>query len=410
MHLIETTLDSGVDASVASETNPSLDVLWIHDTARLTGGCEHYIAKTANLLKARGIRSTLLYGESGSGPLGMLDEFDRAFPIVDLPRQLADISPDVIYAQRVSGCETVRALRQSGFPTLRFFHDHKLFCPREHKYTVIGKTTCTKTIGIGCYACLGVINRSDRWPGVRMSTVGRLVNEQREHHPLDGFVVGSQYMARHLSDHGFPAGKTHVLPLFSDPPTNLSAIDRDTHQLLFVGQIVRGKGLDLLLHAMTLTDPTVCLSVVGTGAQEAECKQLCERLGLTSRVDFLGKMNQHRIAELYAKAGCLVLPSRSPETFGQVGIEAMSYRLPAIAANVGGISEWLTPNVNGLFCSSNDSRSLAEAISSFIETPGLAERLGDAASETYQRNFRPETHADSLASLLHRTSRSKVVR
>lgn len=410
MHLTETRVCGEQWASMRPTNERStgrgrpLRVLWLHDTARRIGGCEQYMVRSANLLRLRGIRSTLLYGESGSGPLEMLSEFDESFPIVDLSAQLASIRPDVIYAHRIAGCATLNALQSSGFPTLRFFHDHKLFCPREHKYTVLTRTTCTRTVGAGCYACLGVITRSERWPGVRLQTVRALQQEQAAHHGLSGYVVASQYMANHLADHGFEPGKIHVLPLFADTPAESEPVPRDRNLLLFVGQIVRGKGLDLLLHALGSTPASVRLAVVGTGAQEDEVKQQCQRLGLASRVSFMGKQSQHQLADFYRRAGCLVVPSRSPETFGQVGVEAMSYGLPAIASAVGGIPQWLRHNENGLLCDPQDASSFARAIIRLVEDSTFADSLSLRARELYVRHFQPQAHMDSLESLLRATA------
>jgi glycosyltransferase involved in cell wall biosynthesis len=362
------------------------------------------MVQTVRLLRERGVESTLVYGESGSGPLDMLGEFERAFPMVDLERQLLRIQPDVVYAHRIAGCGTVKTLVDSGIPSLRFFHDHKLFCLREHKYTAIGQQTCARTIGPNCYACLGFMNRSSSWPGLRIQTVGRLQAEQRAHDGLSGYVVASRYMANHLVDHGFDPSKTHVLPLYTaDPPRGESG-PRDRNLLLFVGQIVRGKGLDVLLKSLAATPSSIRLLIVGTGAQEAEATRLARDLRIADRVQFAGKKSQAELSALYRTARCVVVPSRSPETFGQVGIEAMSYGTPVIATKIGGMTEWLTDGESGLFCQPNDVRSLAEAITRLTTDDGLAARLSEGARSSFQQRFTPDLHVNALNALLTRMS------
>lgn len=394
------------DCGLSARGKSRFRVLWVHDTATKTGGCEQYIVRTAQLLRKRGVVSSLLYGNSGNGSLEMLSGFDHSFPLVDLAQQIDAIQPDVIYAHRVSGCATVEAIAKSGIPSLRFFHDHKLFCPREHKYTVVTQTTCTRRIGLGCVACLGVINRSSSWPGIRIQSVAALKQEQAAHGRMSGYVVGSDYMANQLAEHGFDRGKIHVLPLFADPPAETAPVARVSGQLLFVGQIVRGKGLDLLIRALPSIAPQVQLTVVGTGAQEDEMHRLAARLGVASRVTFVGKKDQRELAEYYQLASCLVLPSRSPETFAQVGVEAMSHGLPTIATNVGGISQWLVDEVNGLLCEPNQPLALAKAINRFVADPNLASRLGKNCVSDYRLRFQPDRHVDALQTLLVHTATS----
>ncbi len=389
--------------SDVQHSRPKLNVLWLHDTARRTGGCEHYICNTQDELRRRGIRSTLLYGESGQGPLEMLGSFERAFPIVDLAEQLAAIKPDLIYAHRIEGCKTLSTLKNSGIPTIRFFHDHKLFCPREHKYTVIGKQTCTQTIGRNCYSCLGVITRSPQWPGVRLQTVARLRSQQRAHDGLAGYVVASRYMSQHLVDHGFDSSKIHTIPLYVEEPlASQDNVVRESNLLLFVGQIVRGKGLDILLEAMRYVDKRVRLMVVGAGPQLDETIALARRLGVSPQIQFLGHQTQTELARLFKLATGLVVPSRSPETFGKVGIEAMSYGLPVVGTNVGGIGEWLSHERTGLMCQPNNSRSLSAAITRLLADTKLRQNMGKRAIEFSQTKFSSAQHLDRLTSLFHR--------
>lgn len=226
-------------------------VLWIGESADYQGGCERYMAETAALLAARGVRSTLLYDPELPSSSDYLARFDAAFPAVDVAAQVADIRPDVVYVQRLSGAERIDALADVDVPVARFFHDHRLFCLREHKYTTLGRRTCTETTGTGCYACLGMIGRSPEWPGVRIKTLGSLEREQAANRRLDAFVVGSHYMADHVAAHGFDADRVHVNPLFAERPADAPDVERRTDRLLFVGQLVNGKGLDLLLHALS---------------------------------------------------------------------------------------------------------------------------------------------------------------
>ncbi len=377
-----------------------IHVLWVNEHARFTGGAEAYVHRTARLLAGRGVRNSLLYGVEGWTDPGFLAPFTGSWPLVDVSRQVREIAPDVVYVHRVAGAPAIEAIARPGIPTLRFFHDHRPFCLREHKYTTLGSSTCTRTLGPGCYACLGFVNRSDHWPGVELRGTFALEAELDACRRLAGVVVGSRYMAGHVAGHGFSPGRVHVLPLYAPEPADTAPVERERGQLLFVGQLVTGKGLDILLDALALLPADLRLSIVGTGRQERERRAQCERLGLSGRVRFLGSRSPEELEALYSAAWAVVAPSRSPETFGLVGPEAMRFATPVVATRVGGTGEWLEEGVTGLAVPPNDVVALAEALRRLHDDPALARLLGLAARERYLARFRPAQHIDLLLPLL----------
>ena len=86
----------------------------------------------------------------------------------------------------------------------------------------------------------------------------------------------------------------------------------------------------------------------------------------------------------------------SPETFGLVGVEAMSHGLPTIAARVGGIGEWLEDGKTGLFFESGNVPELAACVERLWRSPAEARRLGAAGQRACQHRFTPARHADAL--------------
>jgi glycosyltransferase involved in cell wall biosynthesis len=292
---------------------------------------------------------------------------------------------------------------------LRFFHDHRLFCLREHKYTAIGQRTCTQKSGWHCYSCLGFLNRSDKWPGVRLSSLGALRRAQEAQRSLDGFVVGSRYMARHLAAHGLAGDRTHVIPLFVEPATVVPAVPRASDTLLFVGQLVRGKGLDRLLRALPRLSHPARLDVVGDGRQRDELQRLAHQLGVADRVQFHGRVEPEELPRFYRRATALVVPSRAPETFALVGPEAMQHGTPVVATAVGGTGEWLEDGVTGLAVAADVSPGdLAGTIDRLLAHPDVARALGRQGQAVCAERFTPDRHVDALLGLMRRTAKKEV--
>ncbi len=378
-----------------------LKILWINDKADFTGGCEGYIYHTARMLSENGCYNTLLYDVDGWTEPSYIRIFEAAFPRVVLKRQIAEIEPDIIYVHHLEGSQAIKELLETGKPVIRFFHDHKLFCLREHKYRTISHKTCTQPTGCRCYPCLGFINRGKGKKLIRIASLRKLQAEQAINKELAGFVVASEYMKNHLTAHGFAAGKIKVIPLYSwQGREEESGIDGN--YILYSGQIVRGKGIDILLKAMTLLSIKIPLVIAGSGRQKQKYEELTRKLGLEELVKFIGFVNQEKLMKLYRDCTCVVMPSRVPETFGLSGLEAMSWSKPVIASNVGGIGQWLKHGKNGYLVKGNDPQAMAVALDEFMSDRAKAAAMGKAGYAMYKQEFMPEVHLKSLMEYLER--------
>lgn len=398
-------------------------VVWMNDQARQQGGAETYIRNTVKELRVKHPEweHHLLYSP-GQTELAFLSLFDSAWVIPDtqqLHKRLQTIQPDWIYVQQLPHniqWESFFALCQEHqWKTLRFLHDHKLFCLREHKYTALSQTTCTRSTGLHCYACPGFIQRSQQqW---KLKSLNALQTQQRLHRHFDALVVGSPYMANEAIVHGLDAAKIHVLPLYHQRPEILptkpsSKGANPSFRFLFVGQLLQGKGLDILFKAVkkTLDDlgnsnnpnTTFDVDILGTGAQEFKLRQQVNRAGLASKVHFHGWVQDK--TPYWQEANALVLPSRSPETFGLVGLEAMAYGLPVIASDVGGISSWLTAKENGDLFASGNVDALSQLLTAYVSNPEAVAQKGHNAYATWYTHFQSEHHLQQLSQLFQALS------
>jgi glycosyltransferase involved in cell wall biosynthesis len=380
-----------------------LKIAWINELALPTGGAERYVRETAQALAERGVRSFLFYDVKASpvpSPV-MMAPFEGGFPIIDLERQLRALAPDVVYVHRLGGIAAPLTLSALPFPVVRFFHDHRMFCLREHKYTVLTQTPCQRSIGAACYSCLGFVCRSESWPGVKLASLRELRAEQAVAHRHEAFIVGSRYMAEHIAAHGFDRSRIHVIPLYARVPPPPPALEpRQEDLLLFVGQLTTGKGLDILLRALPRTVHPCRLLVVGRGRQEERLRALTRELGLDDKVSFLGWLEPEALSVHYRRATCVVFPSRAPETSGLVGIEAMAHATPVIGGTFGGMGEWLTHGQTGLGVPPNEPDALASAIDQVLGDSFLRSRLGQNALRAFEERFRPEHHVSRLMTVL----------
>jgi len=119
-------------------------------------------------------------------------------------------------------------------------------------------------------------------------------------------------------------------------PADRAARDSRDIRLLFVGRVIRTKGVRDALRALSMVkELPVVFDVVGDGFDRAACEALSADLGLGDRVRFHGRVERGRVDDFYRAADVFVFPSYR-EPGGLAVQEAMAHGLPAIVANVGG--------------------------------------------------------------------------
>jgi glycosyltransferase involved in cell wall biosynthesis len=113
----------------------------------------------------------------------------------------------------------------------------------------------------------------------------------------------------------------------------------DAAEILFVGEMVNRKGVDLLIRAIAQLKPEYPLTaaMVGDGPELDDYKSLAVELGIGDQLKFHGRLG---IAQSLPLGKLFVLPSRH-ESFPYVILEVIAAGRPTIAANVGGLNEIL---------------------------------------------------------------------
>jgi len=113
----------------------------------------------------------------------------------------------------------------------------------------------------------------------------------------------------------------------------------DAADFLYIGMMRSLKGPDLFIDAVALcekqTGRTISAVMVGDGDELPRFKAQAERLGLSSRVQFLPSMPAR---QAFSLARTIVVPSRA-EAMPYIVLEALAAGMPMIATDVGGIPE-----------------------------------------------------------------------
>jgi glycosyltransferase involved in cell wall biosynthesis len=228
----------------------------------------------------------------------------------------------------------------------------------------------------------------------------------RQYRKLSRILVPSGFMRETLVDNGFERDRVGVTPLFSRYGVVRECIESHDHEdecLLFVGRLDRDKGVEQFIQALALLrDEKWEAVVVGDGPHRESACALAAELGIAQRIQFVGGATGEALADYYRACDMLVFSSMLHESFGLVGVEAMSFGKPVVAFRAGGVTEWLSHERTGLLCDHGDLTVLSRNIARLLADAPLRKRLGAAARLEVESRFTLDRHLDQLQEIYHR--------
>lgn len=201
----------------------------------------------------------------------------------------------------------------------------------------------------------------------------------------------SYHLASWLEKKGFPSDKINVIPnslCVSEYSRDIGIrkairkkfdIADNEKVILGAGRFVGWKGFDLLLEAFaSVCEKGTKLWIAGSGPEEKKLQEKAEVLHLQDKVKFWGFVKD--IRPLLWGGDLFVLPSREPEPFGLILLEAMASGLPVIATAAGGPLDMVTEK-NGWLVKLGDVLSLSSALQDAVSCPSLGDKGLSAGSD-----------------------------
>ena len=216
--------------------------------------------------------------------------------------------------------------------------------------------------------------------------------EQRYLRSADGFIFNSETTrasVTRLTGQSSP----HVIAtpggdrLGESRPDHVRARARQVGPLRLValGSIIPGKGLDILLAALSiLQGEALHLDVIGPSSAKPEFAEKMRRtvsaLGLP--VTFQGELGDHELESTLRASHAMVLPSYY-EGFGIAYLEGMAHGLPALGSRAGAVPGLIRDGVDGFVVDPGDVRGLADRIRGLAQDRQHLVRLGLQALERF---------------------------
>jgi glycosyltransferase involved in cell wall biosynthesis len=200
-----------------------------------------------------------------------------------------------------------------------------------------------------------------------------------------------------------------------DPDTYLPgfSVDGNGESLAvgFAGRLIDGKGADNLIRAIAEANKQVPIKllIAGAGPERARLASLTRSLGIDSRIDFLGRVND--MPAFWRQCDAAAIPSDTfIESFSMVTLEAMTCGRPIIASRNGAIPELVVDGVTGTLVTPGDVEGLARALVTYAKEPELRRQLGAAARVRAIERFHIDDCASSYLDLFDELAMSRPAR
>ena len=322
---------------------------------------------------------------------------------------MREVRPDIVHVMHLQGlsASVLPVFEEFGVPVVYTATDFWTICPVVDLMRHDG-VMCRGPELHHCIRCIASrdpesrMNAAvDRMPDAALKTAGLLSRPpiSRFSHPLrqvedlrerpgyireklkivDRILVFTRLARDLLSANGIGEGKIEVSPYGIDTSGIVKSpkSESPTLRVGFIGTLAPHKGCDILIRAFRrLSGADVTLAIYGDlGQYVSYAKELRDLAGGDTRIFFCGTFRRARLGQVLSEMDVLVVPSRWYENAPSVIYGAFAAGIPVVATDLGGMSEVLKPEKNGLLFRLEDDRDLARQLRRLVEEPELLDNL-----------------------------------
>lgn len=374
-----------------------MKILQVYNEYRNRGGEDVIVTATVRLLIERGHQVRLWKVSSrelGARPLAKARAFFSGVYSLSAYRQmrrlLKDERPDLVHVHNLYPLlspSILVACRARSVPVVLTLHNYGLTCPTW--YHLYKGRTCERCLGGREYWCVFKNCRDNLFESVGYAlraAVARRFDLFTRNTTL--FVALTAFAKQRLIGAGFPGDRIVVVPNGVPVPAR-AAEPSNGRYIAFAGRLSPEKGADVLVAAAGYSGLPV--RIAGGGPA---------RPGLvrdaSPNVEFMGLLDPTGVGALYRAARFVVVPSRWFEGFPTVITEAMSYGLPVIASNIGGLPEMVEDGVTGLLFEPGNANDLVSKMRLLWENSDLCGKMGKAGRERVMREYSEDRYYERL--------------
>lgn len=288
---------------------------------------------------------------------------------------VADTQPDIVHIHgfiHEMSTSILPALKQAGLPVVQTLHDYKIVCP--NTTFVSDESICENCKGHRYYNIARQRCKRGSLPASVLAGLEMYVHEAFGlYEPnIDLFISPSEFLSRKVQEHGIET-PMEVIPNFINPHTFRPHYEKENY-FIYVGRLVRVKGILTLLEAMRQLEGDAQLRIAGSGELEDELRAFVAEHDLN--VEFMGHLNTDDLTHLMQRASFTVVPSEWYENYSMTVIESLACGTPVVGSTIGGIPEQVRDGWNGMLFPTGDAGALAGKMQTMLANRQAVVQMG----------------------------------
>jgi len=322
-------------------------------------GLEVEVATDTNLNEYEGIKLHKLFKVQNKYARKIFFDYYNPMNILIIRKIIKKVKPDIIHFHNIYGISTqLINYTSKRYPTVTTVHDYWPFC---FNSTMLNKD---KICNMNCNIC--------RFP------LGFITKKIKMYHLRSTYLVApSNFMKNKLVS----AGYKNIETIYNGIDLPKKETDYTTNRIVYIGRVSYEKGILFFLETVKNNIDTK-IDIIGKGPllshlrnKYSKCKNIC----------FKGFVEN--IHEEFVQGGIVVVPSIYHENLPYVILEAMSYGIPVIGSNIGGIPELIEHKKTGLLFAPRDRDDLEKQVNYLIKNPEKIKRMGKNAANKVKKKF-----------------------
>jgi len=373
------------DAKMMADMGNDVFIVSLKHTSDISNIVYLYGGKIRNLflpLEIHASQSMLSKGFS------MFLSFYNGIAVHYLKKLLSMEKPDIVHVHQLGPISlgAIKVAKKLGMKVVMTFHGYYFECPRGALLKRSGKICENPPIYCKLYRSI-----FHRWLNY-----------------CDCIIAISSYVKQRLLKAGYNPNIIRLIPnsvSLKQPKTSEIKPVRPK-EILFVGRMVKAKGVHILLKALARIKgigKEYIINLIGDGEDKNAFESLAKSLSVD--VNFIGKISDEDLEQYYDRAWVVVVPSLFPELSPLVPLEAQAHGTPVIASNIGALPDLVLHGQTGFLFTPGNARELASYLETLLINEHLAIEFGKKA-RLFVKNFSHEKKALQLLkvynSVLHK--------
>lgn len=311
--------------------------------------------------------------------------------------------PDIIHFHKIEEFSLLLVLSAvfNKIPSVMTIYDYYYLCPKE---TLIkdDDAICRVFNTSRCVKCIGS-KRFNFLKAFLLCLRKKIFNYLLK--KINAFVVLSESSRFILESAGINKDKIFVIrqPFIFDEVRDNKCNNGNT--ILFIGWLQPRKGVGILIEAVKhviaeLKDVKLIIAGdIQDKCYEEKIRNLIKSCKLADNVSILGKVPYGEVKRILKGASVVVIPEQWENMSPAVLIEAMYFKKPVVASNIGGIPEFIKNGVDGFLVEPRDAQGFARAIVKLLKNKEKAEEVGCLAGEKITELFNKKNTIGQLIKL-----------